>query len=466
MKFTIRKTALTLLAIVAMAVASQAQALTTVYSFRGVDGYDPLAPLVQGVDGNFYGTAAFGGGMGYGTAFKVSPAGALTTLHSFCSPDTGCYTDGSYPYGGLVQAANGNFYGTAYEGGAYSSGSVYQVDPSGDFKLIYSFCAPRNCYEGLYPNAGLAIGTDGDLYGATSTSNDGSLFKINAKGKLTILVGFTGANGSTPQAGMTLGTNGMFYGTTEYGGQSSFGGTVYKMTATGTLTTLYSFCSVTGCYDGALPISKVMQASNGNLYGTTYEGGTHSCGTVFQLTPIGVLTTLHSFTCGADGMYPNAPLIQATDGNLYGTASQGGNNENGTLFKINKQGKFVLLHEFKGIDGIGPAGLMQGTDGAIYGSTGGGGTGGYGTIFKLDLGLGAFVSFVQPFGRVGEIGSIIGQGLTGTTSVALNGMPAAFTVVSDTQIQVTVPVGATTGFVTVKTPAGVLTSNVPFHVIP
>jgi|SRR5215472_5549427 len=463
MKLTSRKVAFTFLAIVVMGITSKAQVLTTVYSFSGADGYDPLAPLVQGVDGNFYGTTAFGGGMGSGTAFKVSPAGVLTTLHSFCSPDTGCYTDGSYPYGGLVQAANGNFYGTAYEGGAYSSGSVYQVDPSGDFKLIYSFCAPLNCYEGLYPNAGLAIGIDGDLYGATSFGSDGTLFKIGSRGKLTILVAFTGANGSTPQAGMTLGTNGMFYGTTEYGGQYYYGGTVYKMNPSGILTTLYSFGSHPN--DGSLPLSKVMQASNGNLYGMTYQGGTHDCGTVFQLTPIGVSTILHSFTC-TDGRYPNAPLIQATDGNLYGTASEGGSNDNGTLFEITKAGQFILIHAFNGSDGMGPAGLVQGTDGAIYGSTGAGGSGKYGTIFKLDLGLGPFVTFVQPFGKVGETGSVIGQALTGTTSVAMNGVPAVFTVVSDTQLQVTVPAGATTGFVTVKTPAGILTSNVPFHVIP
>lgn len=465
MKLTSRKVVFVLLAIVALGIRSKAQVLTNVYSFSNVDGYDPLAPLVQGVDGNFYGTTAFGGAMGFGTAFNVSPTGVLTTLHSFCSP-AGCYADGSFPYGGLVQAANGNFYGTADEGGAYSAGSAYQIGPTGDFKLIYSFCAPLNCYEGEYPNAGLAIGIDGDLYGATSFSNDGTLFKINSKGKLTILVAFTGANGSTPQAAMTLGANGMFYGTTEYGGQYPSWGTVYKMTPSGALTTLYSFCSRTSCDDGTLPLSKVVQASNGNLYGTTYEGGTHSCGTVFQLTPAGVLTTLHSFTCAADGMYPNAPLIQATDGNLYGTASTGGSNDNGTLFEINRAGQFILIHEFNGTDGMGPAGLVQGTDGAIYGSTGGGGSGQYGTIFKLDLGLGPFVGFVQPFGRLGETASIIGQGLTGTASVVLNGVPAVFTVVSDTQIQVTVPEGATTGFVKVTTPVGILTSNVPFHVIP
>lgn len=462
MKSTIRKLAFTVLAIVAMNIASKAQVLTTLYSFSGSDGDGPLAPLVQGLDGAFYGTTAYGGG-GAGTAFKVSPAGVLTVLHSFCSPD--CYTDGEYPYGGLVQAANGNFYGTAYEGGAYSSGSVFKIGPTGDFKLIYSFCAPLNCYEGLYPNAGLAIGTDGDLYGATSFGSDGTLFKVDSKGKLTILVAFTGPNGSTPQAAMTLGTNGMFYGTTEYGGQYYFGGTVYKMTPSGTLTTLYSFCSRTNCDDGSLPLSKVTQASNGNLYGTTYQGGTHDCGTVFQLAPTGVLTTLHSFTC-ADGRYPNAPLIQATDGNLYGTASIGGASDDGTMFEITQAGQFILIHDFNGTDGFDPAGLMQGTDGAIYGSTGGGGSGKDGTIFKLDLGLGPFVSFVQPFGKVGETGSIIGQGLTGSTSVALNGVPAVFTVVSDTQIQATVPAGATTGLVKVTTPAGILTSNVPFHVIP
>ena len=121
MKLTSRKVVFVLLAIVALGIRSKAQVLTNVYSFSNVDGYDPLAPLVQGVDGNFYGTTAFGGAMGFGTAFKVSPTGVLTTLHSFCSP-AGCYADGSFPYGGLVQAANGNFYGTADEGGAYSAG--------------------------------------------------------------------------------------------------------------------------------------------------------------------------------------------------------------------------------------------------------------------------------------------------------------------------------------------------------
>jgi uncharacterized repeat protein (TIGR03803 family) len=294
------------------------------------------------------------------------------------------------------------------------------------------------------------------------------LFKIDLNRKLTILQSFTGPNGSTPQAGMTLGTNGMFYGTTEYGGKTSFGGTVYKITSSGTLTQIYSFCSRTNCSDGSLPFSKLVQANNGNFYGTTYNGGAHDYGTVFQITPAGVLTTIHSFA-GADGRYPNAPLIQATDGSIYGTTSIGGSNGqvgDGTIFAVTSTGQFILLHSFDGTDGLGPAGLMQGTDGAIYGSAAGGGINNSGTIFKLDLGLGPFVGFVQPFGKVGQTGPIIGQDLTGATSVAINGLPAAFTVISDTQLLVTVPQGATTGFVTVTTQTGTLTSNVRFHVIP
>jgi uncharacterized repeat protein (TIGR03803 family) len=439
----LRKMAFTAFAVVAMGLASQAQVLTTLYTFNALDGSDPVAPFVQGLDGNLYGTTAYGGQMGSGTAFKISTNGVLATLHSFCSPSQGCFDDGSFPYGGLVEAANGNFYGSAYNGGAHSAGSIYGISPSGEFKLIYSFCSPLSCEEGEYPNAGLAIGIGGDLFGGTSfagTNGDGALFKVNLNGKLTILQALTGPNGSTPQSGMALASNGMFYGTTEYGGENSFGGIVYKMTPSGTLTPIYNFCSRTNCSDGSLPFSKLVQASNGNFYGTTYQGGAHGYGTVFQITPAGVLTTIHSFN-GADGRNPSAPMIQATDGNLYGTTSIGGTLSvgNGTIFEITQAGQFVVVHSFSGTDGSGPGGLMQGTDGAIYGSTGGGGSNNYGTIFKLDLGLGPFIGLVQPFGKVGQIDPIIGQGLTGSTHVAINGVPAQFTVVSDTQIQATVP---------------------------
>jgi len=183
-----------------------------------------------------------------------------------------------------------------------------------------------------------------------------------------------------------------------------------------------------------------------------------------RLTPENDLTTLHSFDQN-DGSDPFGKLVQGTDGNYYGTTSQGSTNV-GTIFQITQDGILTTLHDFEGTDGTDPrGGLVQATNGKFYGTTFQGGDGNSGTIFSLDMGLGPFVTFVRAFGKVGQTGPILGQGFTGTTSVMLNGVPADFTVVSDTYIKATVPPGATTGYVTVTTPTGVLTSNVPFHVI-
>lgn len=207
----------------------------------------------------------------------------------------------------------------------------------------------------------------------------------------------------------------------------------------------------------------MIQATDGNFYGTTYAGGTRGYGTVFKITDSGEFTTLHSFIANPnDGANPYAGLVQATDGNLYGTTYSGGNCC-GTIFSITPGGTYLTLHYFDATgDAFPQAGLAQATSGVLYGTT----AGGYGSIFSLDMGLGPFVTFVRFAGRVGRTGPILGQGLAGTTGVSINGIQANFTVVSDTFIRATVPEGATTGFVTVTTPSGTLTSNVPFHVIP
>jgi len=248
-------------------------------------------------------------------------------------------------------------------------------------------------------------------------------------------------------------------------------------------TTLYSFCTQTNCADGSKPVAGLVQGSDGNLYGTTYTGGANGSGTAFRLTAKGKLTTLYSFcsqsNC-ADGAEPDAPLIQATDGSLYGTTQYGGDitcNPSyedmgcGTLFNINLHGEHATLHVFEFTDGAYPeSALMQATSGKFFGTTYGGGIAcgspGCGTVFSLDVGLGPYVSFVRRAGKVGQTGPILGQGFTGTSGVSLNGTPASFTVVSDTEIRATVPVGGTSGFVTVDTPGGKLTSNVPFYVLP
>jgi uncharacterized repeat protein (TIGR03803 family) len=240
-----------------------------------------------------------------------------------------------------------------------------------------------------------------------------------------------------------------------------------------TFATLHSFDNT----DGSLPEAGLLLAANGNFYGTTLSGGAHGFGTVFEITAGGTLTTLYSFNL-TDGAYPEAGLVQATDGNLYGTTREGGSSSGciggltcGTVFEITLGGTLTTLHKFDGTDGQNPtAALLQATDGSFYGTTQWGGVGTScgvvtcGTVFKLSVGLGPFVTTVPTSGNVGRRVIILGTNLTGTTGVTFNGTAAAFTVVSATEITTTVPTGATTGTVQVTTPSGPLSSNVVFGV--
>jgi uncharacterized repeat protein (TIGR03803 family) len=264
---------------------------------------------------------------------------------------------------------------------------------------------------------------------------------------------------------LLLGLNGYLYGTTEYGGRFN-GGTIFQVTPSGQFSTLYSFCAQTDCADGAGPTS-LFQASDGNLYGTS-GGGTNNYGTIFRLTVTGTLTTLYSFcsVTGCNDGYQPEFLMEASDGNLYGTTYGGGTDLEGTIFQLTMSGNLTTLHSFVVTDGAQPIGIIQDTDGNFYGATTNGGSSDVGTFFRLSTGLGPFVKFVRGYGKVGQSGGILGQGFTGTIGVFLNGTPANFTVVSDTYIQATVPLGGTSGYVTVNTPSGTLNSNVPFQVIP
>ena len=244
--------------------------------------------------------------------------------------------------------------------------------------------------------------------------------------------------------------------------------------------TSYNLCTQTACNGGSGPLAPLVQASNGNFYGTALSGGnigtTPVCGQsgdggfggIFEITPDGTLTSLYTFQNSNDGAMPQGALIQATDGNLYGTTPCGGGSGAGTIYSITPDGTFTPLYSFTGNSEIwgseAQPGLVQGTDGNFYGTTPADGTNDNGTVFKFSLGLNPFVKPLPTSGGVGTVIQILGTGLTGSTAVSFNGTAAVFTVVSDSDIQATVPAGATTGLVTVTTANGTLSSNQAFQV--
>lgn len=452
---------------------SSAQTVKTLAVFDYANGAWPNAALVQATDGNLYGTTQI-------NVFRMTPSGQITSLATFCStPDCRILQTTMAP---LVQGSDGNLYGSTDYGEGLKGGTLFKITPAGTYVLL-------NFPYGSTPN-GLLQGVDGTLYGTTkySSSLSGTVFKITLSGVLTTMYTFCTqtncADGLLPIGGLVQASDGNFYGTTYEGGAFSEG-TVFKITPTGTFTTLYTFCTQ-ACLDGAHPMAGLVQGNDGDLYGTTSEGGTAGNGTIFKITLDGLLTTLYSFcvqTC-SDGMHPTAALVQGSDGNFYGTTNGdpyclGGSPNCGTLFQVTPSGAFTLLHTFCSVtlcaDGRAPdAPLLQATNGTFYGSDQLGGSSAYsqcqiqscGTMFGLSMGLRPFVEPTPAFGKPGTQIGILGTNLTGTTSVTFNGTPANFTVVSKKQIKAIVPSGATTGWVQVTTPAGTLSSNAIFTVTP
>jgi len=362
---------------------------TSLYSFGSFpygeyDGQNPRAGLVQGSDDNFYGTASYGGanvsnGCNCGTVFRISPSGNYTSLYSFGSSPHGEY-DGQNPQAGLVQGSDGNFYGTTFDGGPYLDGNIFRISPSGNYTSLYWFGSSPN--DGSNPWAGLVQGRDGNFYGTASdggVSNNGTVFRISPSGSYTSLYWFGSSpnDGSNPWAGLVQGRDSSFYGTASGGGASN-NGTVFRISPSGNYTSLYSFGSQPN--DGFEPEAGLVQGSDGNFYGTTFDGGRYGNGTVFRITASGSLTSLWSFTGGCDGGNPRAGLVQGSDGNFYGTASLGGLG-GGTVFRITASGSLTTLYYF------GSSGFVQGSDGNFYGTTASGGTNYDGSVFKLTLPL-------------------------------------------------------------------------------
>jgi uncharacterized repeat protein (TIGR03803 family) len=425
-----------------------AQTYTDLHDFGGTDGCRPDYPavLAQGRDGNLYGTTVYCGLYTAGTVFKATPGGTVTTLYSF---DNG--TAGGYPHGGLTLATDGNFYGTTAGGGANGWGTIFRITPSGTLTVLHSF----NSTDGGGAYAPPIQASNGSLYGLTQLSRPA--YRITMAGKFTLL--------STPMetyAPLIQAVDGYLYGTSP--GCSPYGqyGCVFRMSLAGAVKTIYVFDNT----HGAVPYSPVTQASDGNLYGTTTAGGAHSDGVAFKLTTKGVLTVLRDFDGTNDGGAPDAGLVAASDGNLYGANVVGGTNY-GTLFRLTKPGAFSLLYTFDGAHGANPSPTpMQHTSGIIYGLTYAGGNLGGGVLYSLNASFPPFVALMTTSGTPGQTVQILGQGFNTATSVMFGSGSASFTIGSDTYLTAVIPDEGTQGYVTVTTGSGTLTSNKTFTVIP
>jgi len=490
--------------------------VTLLANFDDLNGSQPNA-MAQGVDGNLYGTTGVGGGPNSGVIFELTVGGELSALYDFCEQE-GC-PDGAVPQSAPILGSDGNLYGTTSGGGANESnclhdqcGTVFRFTTGHALTTLYNFCedyVSGTCLDGASPSAALVQGTDGNFYGTTymgGTYNNGTVFKVTTSGALTTLHSFDLTDGAAINGSLVWGTGGNLYGTATHGGLNNDGGTAFKITPDGNLTVLYNFCSVQNCSDGEEPTGLV-EGPEGNFYGATFSGGVGNAGTIFQLTPTGILTTVQYFD-GTPGANPSTPLILGSDGNFYGTTTDSGANHTGppTLFGLRPNRDLKTLFVFHYPDGL-PSQLVQNTNGNFYGSTTGnsisgdpqtsrlftnsgglssdidrladgrfygrvdrdprspGGITSYGMLYELSVGLGPFVEANPAAARVGKTIGILGTNLTRATGVTFNGTSAAFKLKSATRIVATVPSGATSGKMQVVTPNGTLSSNVPFYVL-
>jgi uncharacterized repeat protein (TIGR03803 family) len=364
-----------------------AQTYSLLHQFKaGPLGDSPFAGPILDSTGNFYGTAFADGAHFGGTVYKLSVAGKLTALYNF----TGLNGDGQEPYyGSLLRDSRGNFYGATVGGGRHDlfctngCGTVFKVDPNGKETVLHAFT--NKGADGNNPSAGLVQDSSGNLYGTTisgGTGQSGIVFKVDPKGKETALYTFTGGDdGGFPEAGLVIDSEGNLYGTAAVGGVG-FSGTVFKLDPAGVESVLYAF---SGGSDGSSPAAGLILDSAGDLYGTTQYGGAFGFGTVFEVTPSGTETVLYSFTGGTDGASPEfASLVQDKAGNCYGTTPAGGAHDVGVVFKVDPKGVETVLHTFNHFDGSWPGGtLAMDSQGNLYGTTFYGGAYGGGVIFKI-----------------------------------------------------------------------------------
>ena len=445
-------------------------------------GVNAPALFSQGPDGELYSTIQTNGTYNYGSVYKMSTTGVYTSVYSFCAEGGFCNTTGDTPYGGVTLGTDGNLYGTTLGGGACDQGvgTIFKVTPAGAWTKLWDFTAGTACdgYTGLLdegaPYYAPFQAVNGDFYGVDQgvySGTYGIFYMITTKGKLTAHP-FNYADGANPNI-PTQGTDGNFYGTTQGGGDPTCKcGAVYKATAAGKITALHTFKGYPT--DGNRPIGALVQANDGDFYGTTYQGGAYNEGAIFKISASGVYTLLFSLDFASPallGSYPVAGLTLGTDGKLYGVTEHGGTNNYGTIFQVVPGGDLTFLHSFCSVagcpDGIVPeTPLVQHTNGKFYGTASGNSLC-CGVFYSFDMGLPPFTRLPAAQGKVGATVGFLGQDFTGVKSVSFDGIKAAtFKATSDTYLTAKVPAGALTGAVKIVTSVSTLLGSHNFKVLP
>ncbi len=360
--------------------------LQVLHVFQSPGPLIPGSGVLRTSDGSLYGVTPQGdaleGGNGYGTIYQIAPDGQITVLNVF----NGSY--GYYPTAGLVEGSDGNFYGSPEVGGPDGAfTSFFRISPTGNFTNICSLYGGTNGYD---PSYAMILARDGNFYGTTTyggagyneaddTDNGGTVFKLTPTGEFTLLNSFVGTNGFQPTGRLMQSTNGNIYGTTAFGGQFGFG-TVFGISPAGDFHTIFSFAGT----NGATPATGLVEGGDGWLYGMT-EGDRNSYGhgTIYKVSTNGEFAVVASFD-GTNGRYPTGTLVKDADGELYGLAKLGGTFDGGTAFRLTTNNQIEVIASFNDDIGQWPTELTKGNDGNIYGTTSvSGGPFGDGTVFRL-----------------------------------------------------------------------------------
>lgn len=368
-----------------------AQTETAIYGFCRLtscaDGSEANGSLIRDSSGNLYGTTLEGGAHNGGTVYKLTLKGTETVLYSFGASSD----DGTYPNQGVTMDSHGNLCGVTEDAGSHNAGTVFKVTPDGAETILHTFTSSPS--DGAYPFGPVILDAKGNIWGTTSSGGRhgyGTIFRISSGGVEAIVHSFdpSTGDGDTPFSGLVVDRHGNFYGTTTAGGTYN-AGIVFELTSKGVYSILYNFGSNAG--DGNTVNSSVILDAEGNVYGVTVLGGSSNNGIVFKLTPGSPWTETILYNFGgysqSDGSQPSGPLVIDSEGNLYGTTYQGGNYflNAGTVFEVSPAGYETVLYDFVGnADGAGPSGgLLRDSHGNLYGTAYRGGDFQNGVVYKV-----------------------------------------------------------------------------------